>query len=45
MSALGGMSDRPTAPTITSQPTSTPGLMFSDEDLYKKYRGLLYGNR
>ena len=44
MSALGGMSDRPTPPTIT--PTqATPGLIFSNEDLYKKYRGLLYGNR
>jgi|DEB0MinimDraft_10_1074344.scaffolds.fasta_scaffold05328_4 hypothetical protein len=41
MSAFGGASDRPSAPTITSQPTATPGLMFRDEDLYKRYRGLL----
>ena len=36
MSALGGMSDRPTPPKIT--PTqATHGLIFSNEDLYKKF--------
>lgn len=34
--------DKPTAPTITTTPTATRGLVFDDEDLYKRNRGGMF---
>jgi len=34
--------DRPTAPTITTTPTATRGLVFDEEDPYKRYRGGMF---